>query len=82
MRERAKTGFTPAHHRTHHAVRVLDALTVQCPYCGERFEALVDASAGDAAYVEDCPVCCRPIELRLRLDEDGQATTLEASRDD
>lgn len=61
---------------------MLDALTVQCPYCGERFEALVDASAGDAAYVEDCPVCCRPIELRLRSGEDGRATTLEASRDD
>ncbi|MCL1635444.1 CPXCG motif-containing cysteine-rich protein [Luteimonas sp. SX5] len=61
---------------------MLDALTVQCPYCGERFEALVDASAGDAAYIEDCPVCCRPIALHLRLDEEGQPAALEASRDD
>jgi len=61
---------------------MLDTLTVQCPYCGERFEALVDASGGDAAYVEDCPVCCRPIELRLRLDDDGQVVALGASRDD
>lgn len=61
---------------------MLDALTVQCPYCGERFEALVDTSAGDAAYIEDCPVCCRPIALQLRLDEEGQATALEVARDD
>lgn len=61
---------------------MLESRTIRCPYCGERFEALVDASAGDAAYVEDCPVCCRPIELQWRLDEEGEAGTLEASRDD
>ncbi|TWI06183.1 Cysteine-rich CPXCG [Luteimonas cucumeris] len=61
---------------------MLDSLAVQCPYCGERFDALVDASAGDAAYVEDCPVCCRPIELRLQLDEAGQILALHATRDD
>ena len=61
---------------------MLDALTVQCPYCGERFQALVDASAGAADYVEDCPVCCRPIELRLQLDDDGRVAALDASRDD
>lgn len=65
-----------------HAARMLDAIAVQCPYCGERFEALVDASAGDAVYIEDCPVCCRPIELQLRLGEDGRAVALDASRDD
>lgn len=61
---------------------MLESRTLRCPYCGERFEAQIDASAGDAAYVEDCPVCCRPIELRLRLDEDGESGSLEASRDD
>lgn len=61
---------------------MLDTLTVQCPYCGERFEALVDASAGATDYIEDCPVCCRPIELRLQLDDDGHAAALGASRDD
>ncbi len=60
---------------------MLDSLSVQCPYCGERFEALVDASAGDARYVEDCPVCCRPIELHLRLDDEGSPLALDAGRD-
>lgn len=44
---------------------------VRCPWCGERFETSVDASAGDAEYVEDCQVCCRPIVIRLQVDGDG-----------
>ena len=54
---------------------------LRCPYCGERFEALVDASAGGADYVEDCPVCCRPIEMHLRVDDDGGIDGLDAERD-
>ena len=57
-----------------------ESVRVRCPYCGERFEALVDASAGEADYIEDCPVCCRPIELHLQVDD--ESTHLEASRDD
>ena len=60
---------------------MIESRTLRCPYCGERFEALVDASAGDVAYVEDCPVCCRPIEVQLRVDEKGGGE-LEAFRDD
>ncbi len=44
-----------------------------CPYCGEPVEAVLDLSAGDQSYIEDCPVCCRPIEFELRTDgEDWQ----------
>ncbi|MCB1790970.1 MAG: CPXCG motif-containing cysteine-rich protein [Gammaproteobacteria bacterium] len=58
----------------------LDDQTVQCPYCGELIELSVDVSAGEQAYVEDCSVCCRPIELRLWAD--GDTWELEARRDD
>ena len=51
-----------------------------CPYCGEPLELWVDVSAGDQDYVEDCAVCCRPIECRLRLWGDGWH--LELYRDD
>tara|TARA_Y100001951_G_scaffold93646_2_gene89430 strand:- start:870 stop:1052 length:183 start_codon:yes stop_codon:yes gene_type:complete len=44
-----------------------------CPYCGEPVDAVLDLSAGDQSYIEDCPVCCRPIEFELRTDgEDWQ----------
>jgi len=55
---------------------------VQCPYCGEAFEALLDLSGGSARYVEDCPVCCRPIELQLEIDDDGGLSSLTLLRTD
>jgi hypothetical protein len=60
---------------------VFDSVRIRCPFCGEPFEALVDASAGDAAYVEDCPVCCRPIEMTLRVGDDGDVEGLDTDRE-
>lgn len=39
----------------------LDYQSIQCPYCGERFEVLLDSSMLGEEYIEDCQVCCRPI---------------------
>lgn len=50
---------------------MLDLVSVHCPYCGEPLDLQVDASAGDQSYVEDCHVCCRPIEVAVRVDDDG-----------
>ena len=45
---------------------------IDCPYCGELFETAVDSSAGNQNYIEDCPVCCRPHVLRVRVEADGR----------
>ncbi|NND88521.1 MAG: CPXCG motif-containing cysteine-rich protein [Flavobacteriaceae bacterium] len=37
----------------------------QCPYCWEEISVLVDLSVSDQQYVEDCEVCCNPIQLRV-----------------
>lgn len=51
--------------------------TVECPYCGESFETVLDLSAGSTSYIEDCEVCCRPIEFALEVEHDGEgAATL------
>lgn len=51
---------------------MLEFVEITCPYCGEPFETGVDVSAGSTRYIEDCQVCCRPIEFRVRVDaEDG-----------
>lgn len=55
-------------------------VTVQCPYCGEAFQTAVDLSAGSFSYVEDCQVCCQPIELAGEIDENGSLAGLTASR--
>ena len=47
---------------------------VQCPYCWERFTLLVDASIELQEYVEDCEVCCRPIDFVVEVDDLGAAT--------
>lgn len=54
----------------------------RCPYCGESFETLLDLSGGAARYVEDCPVCCRPIELQLEIGDDGELAGLTLLRTD
>jgi hypothetical protein len=58
----------------------MDYQRVQCPYCGEPIALQVDDSAGEQDYVEDCSVCCRPIEVRLC--RDGDCWRLEVRRDD
>jgi len=56
--------------------------SVQCPYCGETFETLVDLSAGSANYVEDCQICCQPIQLSLEVDHTGALVELGVLRSD
>lgn len=68
--------------RRAHNVAMPDTVSLHCPYCGEAFETAVDLEYGESEYIEDCPVCCRPILLRLRLDPCGGLAGVEAGRDD
>jgi transcription elongation factor Elf1 len=38
----------------------------QCPYCWEEISMLLDTSVSQT-YVEDCEVCCNPIELTVKF---------------
>jgi len=60
---------------------MLEFIEITCPYCGESFETGVDASAGSTSYIEDCQVCCRPMEIQLRVSGDG-AFTVAVRRSD
>ncbi len=55
--------------------------SVFCPYCGESIDVLVDDSVAEQEYIEDCQVCCRPIEFRVAVDPSGQLE-LQVGRDD
>lgn len=50
---------------------------ISCPYCGEAILIRLDLSAGAQSYVEDCQVCCQPIQVDVQVDEGG---ALEAVR--
>ncbi|ASV30693.1 CPXCG motif-containing cysteine-rich protein [Maribacter cobaltidurans] len=41
----------------------------QCPYCWEEVSMLMDSSITDQTYIEDCEVCCNPIEITAKFRE-------------
>ncbi|QQY82358.1 CPXCG motif-containing cysteine-rich protein [Tamlana sp. s12] len=38
-----------------------------CPYCWESISVLIDSSIKTQKYIEDCEVCCNPIEISLKI---------------
>ena len=43
---------------------------VDCPFCGESVSVVVDISAGPQSYIEDCQVCCQPMQIEVEVDGD------------
>lgn len=41
----------------------------QCPYCWEEISMILDTSVPVQTYIEDCEVCCNPIEVTPRFEE-------------
>lgn len=57
-------------------------VSIQCPWCGERLDVRVDVTAGERSYIDDCEVCCRPMELRVELAPSGALHALAVRRAD
>jgi transcription elongation factor Elf1 len=53
--------------------------TVQCPYCGEIIDVLIDTSVEQQDYIEDCSVCCRPIEFSVAVLDDVISVTVRTN---
>ncbi len=51
---------------------MLPTQTIDCPYCGESIELVIDDSVEQQEYVEDCSVCCRPINVNVSVDEGSE----------
>ena len=56
-----------------HRMRSTSEQFLSCPFCGESISVVVDHSAGEQEYVEDCQVCCRPLIVSVTIDIDGDA---------
>ena len=52
-------------------MNLLQEKTIYCPFCGEMISILIDASVESQQYIEDCQVCCRPIDIRVEVLADG-----------
>jgi len=62
-------------------VNLDESILVTCPYCGEQIELEIDCTISHQEYIEDCQVCCQPINLRVTVSDEGQLQ-VEAHRDD
>jgi len=47
-----------------------DTAFVTCPYCFESVEVYLEPDVS-GAMVQDCEVCCRPWQMHVRHDIDG-----------
>lgn len=59
-----------------------DTVASHCPYCGEAIRLVVDCSVTRQQYIEDCEVCCRPMEISVEIDEDGISSVDVRSEND
>ncbi len=50
---------------------LLQETSIGCPYCGEVITILVDGSVEKQQYIEDCQVCCRPMDIRVIVSANG-----------
>lgn len=60
----------------------LDTGKIDCPYCGESLEILIEPLADQQRYIEDCQVCCQPILIEITPDFEGNKPFLRCLRSD
>lgn len=61
---------------------MLDSQVIDCPYCGESIDILIDPSVANQRYVEDCQVCCRPMVVCVSVDAAGDAKVVVRTEND
>jgi hypothetical protein len=60
----------------------LQEVDIYCPYCGEGITTLLNPEEVGSDYIEDCEVCCRPIEFHLLDDGRGGIEAAVRSEND
>jgi transcription elongation factor Elf1 len=55
---------------------------ITCPYCGETIQVIVDLTIQEQNYIEDCFVCCQPIQLAISIDHTGEAKVIAYHQND
>ncbi len=60
---------------------MIEEIVADCPSCGEPAALDVDTTAGaEQSYFEDCPVCCRAMEVYVRC-EPGRVLSISVTVD-
>ena len=45
---------------------------ITCPYCWENYSLLLESAESAVELIEDCQICCHPIQIRLEMGFDGE----------
>jgi len=56
------------------------SVPVHCPFCGQKFDLVIDTSIPVQRFTTDCEICCRPFELFAEC-ENGEVIRLEIEGD-
>lgn len=51
----------------------IEEFTITCPYCWEQYSLHLEVLDKDVDIIEDCQICCHPIQLYLSVDSRGQS---------
>ena len=55
-----------------------DTATLDCPFCGQSMELVLDTSIPSQRFVTDCEVCCRPFEVAAEC-QPGEVVSVTVS---
>ncbi len=61
-------------------MNLLHGQQATCPHCWETIDLTLDLSVAEQSYIEDCPVCCKPMSVSYVV-ADGElaAISVEAA---
>jgi hypothetical protein len=48
-----------------------EEIFIQCPYCWQAISMVFESNYPKQDYIEDCEVCCNPIQIYYDLNEEG-----------
>ena len=50
-----------------------------CPYCFESISFVLESLYDNQEYIEDCEVCCQPIQIRYQA-QDGEIKSIQVDK--
>lgn len=68
--EEAPKAFDPDEFRVEEfAPKSTKWVEVECPYCGDTLDVRVSTDEEGQSLVQNCQVCCKPVQLSVEVDE-------------
>lgn len=60
----------------------IDEHIIRCPYCGQVMTVLIDNEELGQEYIEDCQLCCRPINFNVTTGFEGELSVIVSAENE